>query len=100
MANSKGYWIFQMDVRNVEGWKAYQEAVGPVLERYGARFMVRGGRAEHVEGNAPGRTVVLEFRDYETALACWRSPDYEAAKALRVAHGSGNVTIVEGYDGA
>ena len=95
---AKGYWIFQMDVHDMEGWKAYSAAAAPVLMDYGGRFLVRGGRADHVEGAAPARSVVVEFPDYEAAVACWNSPGYTAAKAVRLPCGSGHVTLVEGID--
>jgi uncharacterized protein (DUF1330 family) len=99
MAN-KAYWIFQMNVSDPEGYKAYQEAAGPLVAKYGGRFIVRGGRSALVEGSVPGRTVILEFKDYETALACWNSPEYAHAKSLRMPYASGSVVIVEGYDGS
>ena len=95
----KGYWIFQMDVTNPEGYKAYQDDVGRVLKEFGGRFVTRGGRSEIVEGKAPSRTVILEFKDYETAVACWNSPGYGRSKAFRMGNAAGNVIIVEGYDG-
>lgn len=94
---NKGFWVFQMDVSNPDGYKAYQDAAGPVVTRYGGRFVARGGRSAVVEGSIPGRTVILEFKDYETALACWNSPEYAHAKSLRAAHATGNVVIIEGY---
>ena len=45
---------------------------------FGARFLVRGGRYEVMEGRARSRTVVLEFPSYEAALACYRSPEYRS----------------------
>jgi uncharacterized protein (DUF1330 family) len=45
------------------------------------------------------RTVVLEFPGYDTALACYRSPDYQAAKRLRDASAVADLVIVEGYGG-
>lgn len=96
---SKGYWIFQMDVTNPDGYKAYQEDVAAVLKKFGGRFVTRGGRSEIVEGKAPSRTVILEFKDYETAVACWNSSEYARSKSLRQGHASGSVIIVEGYDG-
>ena len=98
MAN-KGYWVFQMDVSNPEGYKAYQDGAGPVVASFGGRFIARGGRSVVIEGNMPGRTVILEFKDYDTAVACWNSAEYAHAKSLRAAHAKGNVVIIEGYDG-
>lgn len=98
MAN-KGLWIFQMDISDPEAYKAYQEAAGRVLKQYGARFLVRGGRGGVVEGNAPQRTVIIEFENYDKAVACWNSPEYIASKAFRQGNAAGNVVIVETYDG-
>ena len=97
---NKGYWVFQMDVSDPDGYKAYQDAAWPIVVKFGGRFVARGGRSAVVEGSMPGRTVILEFKDYETALACWNSPEYAHAKSLRAAHATGNVAIIEGYDGA
>ena len=42
---------------------------------------------------------MLEFKDYATALACYNSPEYQAAIKLRTPHSVGDIVIVEGYDG-
>lgn len=96
---AKGYWIARVDVTNPEGYQAYVRANGPVFAKYGARFLVRGGPFEAVEGTARERNIVLEFPTYEDALACWRSPEYEAVKALRDPHGVADIVIIEGYEG-
>jgi uncharacterized protein (DUF1330 family) len=43
---------------------------------------------------------VLEFADYATAVACYHSPEYQAAKALRDGSSEADLLIIEGYDGA
>ena len=67
--------------------------------KFGGRFLVRGGTREVVEGKVRGRTVVLEFPSYQAALACYRSPDYQAAAALRKGKAEFDLIIIEGYDG-
>jgi uncharacterized protein (DUF1330 family) len=58
----------------------------------------RGGKYESVEGKSRERNVVIEFKDYDTAFACYRSPEY--AKAIKVREGKSTADIiVEGYDG-
>jgi uncharacterized protein (DUF1330 family) len=52
-----------------------------------------------VEGTSPSRVVVIEFNDYETALACWNSPENKSSKTFRQGNAVGNVILVEGYDG-
>jgi uncharacterized protein (DUF1330 family) len=95
----KAYWIAHVDVSNPEGYQKYVAANAAAFSKYGARFIVRGGRFEAPEGQHRARNVVLEFKDYETALACYHSPDYAAAKALREGHSVADLIIIEGYDG-
>ena len=96
----KGYWIAHVDVTDPEGYKPYQAANATAFGKFGARFLVRGGRQEVTEGHARTRSVVIEFPSYEAALACYRSPDYQAAKALRMGKGEIDLVVIEGYDGA
>ena len=95
----KAYWIAHIDVSNPEGYKAYVAANAEPLRKYGAKFLVRGGQFENPEGKVRARNVVLEFPDYAAALACYNSPEYQRAIALRTPHSAGDVIIIEGYDG-
>ena len=52
------------------------------------------------EGKARSRIVVIEFPSFDAAVACYRSPNYQAAKKLRDGGSTGDLVIVEGYDGA
>jgi uncharacterized protein (DUF1330 family) len=96
----KGYWIPHIDVSDPEGYKAYMAATPAAHDKYGGRALVRGGTQQVVEGKSRARNVVREFPDYATALACYRSPEYQRAKPLRLAHSVCDFVIVEGYDGA
>ncbi len=98
-AARKGYWIGHVDITDPEGYKPYQAANAAAFSKFGARFLVRGGTREVAEGKVRGRTVVLEFPSYEAALACYRSPEYQAAKRLRDGKGEIDLIVVEGYDG-
>jgi uncharacterized protein (DUF1330 family) len=95
----KAYWIARVDVSNPDGYKDYVAANAAAFSKYGARFIVRGGKYEAPEGTPRERNVVLEFKDYETAVACYNSPEYARAKALRVDHSEADLIIIEGYDG-
>ena len=95
----KGYWIIRIDISNPEGFKAYQAANRAALHKYGAKFLVRGGKQEALEGHARARNVVIEFKDYDTALACYRSLEYHTTIPLREPHADTDFLIVEGYDG-
>ena len=96
---AKGYWIVRVDMADPEAYKAYIAANAEALRKFGARFLVRGGTHETVEGASRARNVVIEFKDYATALACYRSPEYAAAKAVRLGAGTGDFIVIEGYDG-
>jgi uncharacterized protein (DUF1330 family) len=95
----KAYWVARVDVHDPEAYKGYVAANAVAFAKYGARFMVRGGRFESPEGTPRSRNVVIEFHDYDTAVACYHSPEYAAAKALRERASTGDVLIIEGYDG-
>jgi uncharacterized protein (DUF1330 family) len=97
---AKAYWIARIDVHNMDGYKEYVAQNGAVFKKYGARFLVRGGTFESKEGVARSRNVVLEFKDYETALACYNSPEYTRLVEIRAPHAASDLVIIEGYDGA
>jgi uncharacterized protein (DUF1330 family) len=96
---TKGYWIGRVEVTNPDGYQSYVRAARAMFGEYGARVLVSGGRFETLEGAARGRNVVIEFADYDTALACYKSQKYQAAKALRAGAVVLDLIVVEGYDG-
>lgn len=95
----KGYWIGRVDVTDAEAYKRYVQANAVPFAKFGGRFLVRGGQFDPVEGTARKRNVVIEFQDYETALACYRSPEYAEAMAHRAGAGIADILVIEGYDG-
>lgn len=92
----KGYWIVRVSVNNAERYPEYLAAARPAFEKYGARFLVRGGRYYAREGSSRERNVVIEFADFATAAACYDSPEYQAAKAIRTANAEADLVIAEG----
>ena len=95
----KGYWVAHVTVDDPAAYDKYRAANAEAFAKYGARFLVRGGPQEVREGAMRARTVVIEFADLATAVACYDSPEYQAAKALRDPVSTGDLAIVEGYDG-
>ena len=61
--------------------------------------MVRGGKFDAAEGNSRTRNVVIEFPDYASALACYRSPEYQENIKVRLPHSTIDLIVIEGYDG-
>ena len=58
---AKGYWIARIDVKDPETYKSYVANATPAYQQYGAKFLVRGGKYEALEGPGRGRNVVIEF---------------------------------------
>lgn len=94
-----GYWVAHVDVRDPDAYESYRQANAQAFKKYKARFLVRGGTYEVREGQAKPRTVVIEFPSYADALACYESAEYQAAKALRDPVSTGDLVIVEGWEG-
>ena len=92
----KGYWIVRVSVRDGARYPEYLAAARPAFEKHAARFLVRGGPFEAKEGVSRERNVVVQFRDPETAHACYNSQEYQAAKAIRNAIADADFIIVEG----
>ena len=95
----KGYWIAHVDVTDPEGYKEYVALNAKAFSKYGAKFLVRGGRFTTKHGRARTRHVVIEFESYEKALACYDSPEYREAERVRNKYSEADVIVIEGYDG-
>ncbi|TWP38940.1 DUF1330 domain-containing protein [Leekyejoonella antrihumi] len=96
---AKGYWVGRVQVHDQDKYAKYVEASAPAYTQFGARFLVRGGSYTAVEGAAYDRNVVIEFPDYQTAMDCYQSEVYGAAKLFRQAGATADIIVVEGYDG-
>jgi len=92
----KAYWIVRVTVRDAERYPDYLAAARPAFEKFGARFLVRGGAHDTMEGSARERNVVVEFADRDTAMACYRSSKYQAAKAIRQKYADTDFIIIDG----
>jgi uncharacterized protein (DUF1330 family) len=96
---SKGYWIVRVDIADPEQYKAYIAANAEPFRKFGARFLVRGGKFENPEGTSRARNAVIEFPSYEAAVECWDSAEYQRALKIRQPVSTADLVIVEGYDG-
>ena len=92
----KGYWMAMVSVLDEENYPQYIAANKAAFDKYGAKFLVRGGQSSSPEGFAANRHVIIEFESYEKALACYHSPEYQAALKLRRAFSASHFAIVEG----
>jgi uncharacterized protein (DUF1330 family) len=95
----KGYWIARVTVNDQAAYEEYRKRNAAPFAKFGGRFIVRGGRSERVFGVARPHNVVLEFPSYEAALACFRSPEYQAASQHLKRGCDVDLIIIEGFEG-
>lgn len=75
----------------------YRRQVGPTVEQYGGRFIVRGGKSVALEGGwEPARLVIIEFPSLAQAQAWYDSPEYAGPLALRKRASRGRLVFVAG----
>ena len=91
------YIIANVEIKDEARYAQYRAMVPATLQKYGGKFVVRGGAVETLEGDwKPGRVVVLEFADAAAARRWYDSPEYAPARALRQATSEGKLILVEG----
>jgi uncharacterized protein (DUF1330 family) len=94
----KAYWItLYKSIDNLENLKKYSEKVTEILQSYGAKPIVRGGKFQTLEGEKYPRTVIWEFPSYEQAIKCHDSKEYQEGWALAKDTTKRNLQIVEGF---
>jgi uncharacterized protein (DUF1330 family) len=94
------YLVATVDVHDAETFRPYVTDVPAIVEKYGGRYLARGGELEIVDGEWPVRRVtVIEFPTVAEAKRWWSSPEYERYKAIRQRAARTNAVIVNGYGG-
>ena len=95
--SKKAYILAQIEVTNPQKYGEYMKLSPAIIEKFGGRFVARGGRSETLEGApARGRVVVLEFPSFERAQAFYKSAEYEAARKVRDGAATVQFVLVEG----
>jgi uncharacterized protein (DUF1330 family) len=93
----KAYMLVQVDVTNAQQYGEYTKLSPGIIEKFGGRFLARGGRAATLEGSpAQGRVVVVEFPSFERAQEFYSSQEYQAAKKVRAGAATAQFVLVEG----
>lgn len=91
------YYIVEIDIQDPAGFEEYRSKVPATIERYGGKYLVRGGRLETLEGEwRPKRIVVLEFPSIEQAKRWYDSEEYRPLKELRRRTARGHIVLVDG----
>lgn len=91
------YFVADVDITSPAGFEEYRKLVPATIEKYGGRFIVRGGKFELFEGQwQPKRLVILEFPSVEQAKRWYDSEEYRQPRALRFRTARTNLILVEG----
>ena len=91
------YLIAQVNIINEELYKEYKKRASPIVEKYGGKFLTRGGKFEIVLGQWNyKRTVIIEFPSYEEAINWYSSDEYKPVRKIREDNSEGNAIIIDG----
>jgi uncharacterized protein (DUF1330 family) len=93
------YVVNEIWVNDAETFQTYVGQVPPTLGPFGGRYVVRSGETQAIEGEPPGRIVILEFPDRAAALAWRASLAYQAILPIRDASSTSRVYVADGYAG-
>ena len=94
----KGYWIVAYrSARDAEKLARYIELAAPVLERNGARFVVRGTPARVYEAGVAERIVIIEFESVAKAIEVYESTAYQNAVAALDNGAERDLRVVEAF---
>jgi uncharacterized protein (DUF1330 family) len=91
------YVIADITVQDAELYEEYRLRVPAVIEKYGGRYLVRGGAFEVFEGEwRPSRLIVLEFPDMDALQRWYQSADYQALLSIRQRAARSNLIAADG----
>jgi uncharacterized protein (DUF1330 family) len=93
------YFIVDVTIDDPQSYAEYSKQVGPMVARYGGRFLVRGGATETIEGSwQPQRLVVIEFADTAHFRAWYDSPEYAEVRAIRFKASTARAVLAHGVE--
>jgi uncharacterized protein (DUF1330 family) len=91
------YIVVDIEVLEPVEYEDYKKRAAQTVEKYGGRYIVRGGPVQVIEGEwTPKRFVILEFPSMEQAKAWYDSAEYSGPKAVRHRTARSNLIMVEG----
>ena len=93
------YIIVEIEIVDPIGYEEYKKQAGATVEKYGGKYIVRGGKTEVLEGGwKPKRIVILEFPTMERAKEWLNCEEYREPRKLRHKTAKTNMLVIEGFD--
>lgn len=92
------YLIVDLEITDPVGYEEYKKLAGATVEKFGGKYIVRGGKSEVLEGRwDPKRVVVIEFESSERAKEWLNSEEYRQPRKMRHRTATTNMIVVEGH---
>jgi len=92
-----GYVIVNTEVTDEEAYAEFTDRIVGVVEAYGGKYLVRGGRTEHRYGEwQPGRVVVIEFASLDQARTFADSAEFAELRDLIDRSARARMILAEG----
>lgn len=96
MARPEAYWIAHVSIHDEAAYSVYRQAAAAAVAGHGGRFVARGGRYRQMEGTDRPWNTVAVFPDFDAAIACYESAEYQAALVHARGAATRDLVIVEG----
>ena len=94
----KGYLIVRINIKNAELFQQYPPLSTKAVEKFGGKYLIRGGAFEIMEGQWPAeRTTIVEFESFDKAKEFYNSLEYNEAKKVRQESTDTDFILIEGY---
>ncbi len=93
------YIVIEIEVTDADAYAEYVARVPETVEKYGGKYLVRGGAVVTLQGDwKPERVIVLEFPSAEQASTWAFSPEYSAVSPIREKAAKTRAIGVQGVD--
>ena len=91
------YVIVEIEIVDPTGYEEYKKLASATVEKYGGKYVVRGGAVETLEGNwKPNRIVVLKFNSVQRAKEWLNCEEYREPRNMRHRTARTKMIVVEG----
>ena len=93
------YLIVRANVTDMAQYQKYMKLTPAILEKYGGRFIVRGGEKITLEGpEITERMVMIKFDSVDAARRMYHSDEYQAAVKVRQGAAEASFIVMEGLE--
>ena len=93
----KGYVVcVYKNINSDEKLKEYAVKAKPAIEKFSGKFLARGGKNRTNDGINSPRVVVVEFPNFNSAIDCYDSTEYQEAHDILKKYAKRHHQIVEG----